>query len=95
MAQSRARLRYWDNHKEEYENFVNTKGSVETMKKEKTQDQKNLDIVLYWKNVFKDAGNKAMWHECCKVEKLWKKGELTDVLKEHVINTLCGLQHKG
>lgn len=92
MAQSRARLRYWDNHKEEYENFVDNKGSVETMKKEKTQDQKNLDIVLYWKKVFKDAGNKAMWRQCCTVEKKWKNGELTEELKEHIINVLCGLR---
>lgn len=75
IAQTRARLRYWDAHKDEYQ-----EGPIK-MKKEKTEFQRDLEELVYWKQRFKEAGNKAMWHQCCKVEKLAKTSPIEEAQK--------------
>ena len=92
VAQTRARLRYYDSHIDEVEQI---KESIEMTSQEKIakeQDKKDLQILQYWKKVFRDAGNKKMWHHCCDVEKLWKNGELNQLAKNHVIEVLLGLE---
>ena len=91
VAQTRARLRYYDNHTEEVNQIkeINEMTSQEKIARE--QDRKDLQILQYWKKVFRDAGNKKMWHHCCDVEKLWKNGELNQLAKNHVIEVLLGL----
>ena len=86
IAHTKARLRYWDAHKEEYK-----EGKI-IMAKELTQDQRDLSILIEYKKVFREAGNKNMWHQCCKVEKLWKAGELSQQAKDHVIEVLLKLR---
>ncbi len=31
------------------------------------------EILASWKKEFKEQGNKALWHECCKAERAIKK----------------------
>lgn len=84
ISQTRARLRYWDAHKNEYQ-----EGPIK-MKREKTEFQKDLMELAYWKRRFKEAGNKSMWHQCCKVEKLAKASTLEEAKKivDHALEVI-------
>lgn len=91
IANTKARLRYYDSHIEEVQEIKeNIKMTLEE-KIAKEQDRKDLQILQYWKKVFREAGNKQMWHHCCDVEKMWKNGELNQLAKNHVIEVLLGL----
>lgn len=80
IANTRARLRYWDTHKDEYQ-----EGPIK-MKKEKTELQKDLMELAAWKKTFKENGNKKLWHECCKIEKIVKlKGEEAKPIVKHAL----------
>ena len=78
IAQIRARLRYYDNHKEESTQM--------------TEFKKDLMELKYWKERFREAGNKTMWHQCCKVEKLAKTEtkENAALIVKHALDTLHG-----
>lgn len=54
--------------------------------------KKDLKEIAYWKAKFKEAGNKAMWHECCKVEKYVKLHgpEESEIIVKHAIDVLHG-----
>ena len=52
-------------------------------KKQSTKDRKVLE---QYKLSFKEAGNKKMWHEMCKVIKAWDS--LEEIQKQHVFETL-------
>ena len=88
IANTRARLRYWEAHKEEYYKYINEKEFTGMTNAEKKADKKDLEILQNYKKEFRLAGNKAMWRQCCQVEKLWKSGELNQAAKEHVIEVL-------
>lgn len=64
IAQIKARLRYYDSHKE----GVN----------EMTEFQKDKAELAYFKKCFKNEGNKKMWKECIKVEKVAKASSIED-----------------
>ena len=75
VAQTRARLRYYDNHKKEGP--------------EMTEFQKDLLELADWKKHFKATGNKDMWRECIKVEKAVKaKKEEAAVIVRHALEVL-------
>lgn len=75
LAQTRARLRYYDNHKKEVT--------------EMTEFQKDCLELASWKKHFKLEGNKSMWHECCKVEKVVKKDkEAAALVVKHALEVL-------
>lgn len=59
IANTKARLRYYDNHTME----VN----------EMTEYKKDLMELASWKKYFKEEGNKRLWHECCTIEKIVKE----------------------
>ena len=77
IAQTKARMRYYDNHNKE----------VNTM----TEYKKDLMELASWKKFFKENGNKTMWHECIKVEKVAKvkKDEAAFIVK-HALDVLHG-----
>lgn len=80
ISQTRARLRYWDAHQNEYK-----EGPIK-MKKKKTELQKDLMELAAWKKTFKENGNKKLWHECCKIEKIVKlKGEEAKPIVKHAL----------
>lgn len=75
VAQTRARLRYYDNHKKEVP--------------EMTEFQKDLLELADWKKHFKATKNMAMWRECIKVEKAVKaKKEEAAVIVRHALEVL-------
>lgn len=80
ISQTRARLRYWDAHQNEYQ-----EGAIK-MKKELTEFKKDLMELAAWKKVFREDGNKLNWHECCKIEKIVKvKGEEAWPIVKHAL----------
>lgn len=86
IANTRARLRYWDAHENEY-----TKGIIK-LEKEKAEHKQNVRdrmLLKEYKRIFKEYGNKAMWHETCKVIKNWDT--FNSIQKEHVFEVLHNL----
>lgn len=90
VAQVRARLRYYDAHREEAETLMAKKKEYTeeeaarlSAKKQSVKDRKLLE---QYKLMFKEAGNKGMWKEMIKVIKAWDS--LTDIQKNHVWEVL-------
>lgn len=90
LSQIRARLRYWDSHKEEIETNINERSKnmseVNTAKEAKKQSVKDRKLLEQYKKIFKEAGNKGMWRQMCKVIKVWDT--LEQIQKDHVFDTL-------
>lgn len=90
IAQTRARLRYYDSHREEAEILMAKKKEYTeeetarlTAKKQSVKDRKILE---QYKLMFKEAGNKGMWRQMIKVIKQWDTFE--QIQKDHVFDTL-------
>lgn len=93
IAHTRAQLRYYDAHIEQAEQLqvINIGLELELKKlnnqlNENKEDKKDLKELKYWKKVFKVCGNKVMWRECLKVEKLWDT--FTPIVKQSTMKTL-------
>ena len=54
--------------------------------KAKKQSVKDRKLLEQYKLMFKEAGNKEMWHQMCKVINAWDS--LEQVQKDHVFDTL-------
>lgn len=77
IANTRARLRYYDSHIKEVT--------------EMTEFKKDLVELASWKKHFKEQGNKIMWRECLKVEKVAKvKKEEAAFIVKHALDVLHG-----
>lgn len=90
IANIKGRLRYWDSNRKEAETLMAKKKEYtkeETMRIEaRKQSIKDRKILEQYKQMFKDAGNKGMWHEMCRVIKAWDT--LEQIQKDHVFDTL-------
>lgn len=64
ISMYKARLRYYDLHIDEANQM--------------TEFQKNKVELAYWKKCFKAEGNKKMWKECIRVEKVAKESSIED-----------------
>lgn len=64
ISEYKAKIRYYDNNIKEA-NLM-------------TEFQKDKAELAYFKKCFKDEGNKAMWRECVKVEKVAKASSIED-----------------
>lgn len=90
IANIKARLRYWDTNREEIETNMNkqmehdeAKAQRLAAKKKSIRDRKILE---QYKQMFKEAGNKKMWHDICTVIKNWDKFDTLQ--QEHIFDTL-------
>ena len=92
ISQTRARLRYWDKHKEEYEAYIKAKNEIDTDKAKWRQNVRDRKILEQYKQIFKEHGNKDMWHQMCKVITEWDK--LESIQKEHVFEVLHNMFSK-
>lgn len=86
LAQTRARLRYYDSHIEEAKSLIAKKEEETEGLEAKRQSIKDRKILEQYKLAFKDAGNKKMWHEMVKVIKTWDS--LEEVQKTHIWDIL-------
>ena len=70
-----------------YTDECNQANDEETARKEaKKQSIKDRKVLEQYKLMFKEAGNKAMWHQMCEVIKKWDT--LEQIQKDHVFDTL-------
>lgn len=55
-----------------------------------TEFQKDKAELAYYKKRFKDEGNKRMWHECCKVERVAKASSKEDaeMIIKHALDVI-------
>lgn len=76
ISNYRAKLRYYDNHIKEVNKL--------------TEFQKDKAELAYFKKCFKDEGNKTMWHECCKVEKVAKASSIDNAQRiiQHALEVI-------
>ena len=90
LAQTRARLRYYDSHREEAESLMAKKNEYtaeEAARLEaRKQSIKDRKLLEQYKLMFKEAGNKGMWRQMIKVIKQWDTFE--QIQKDHVFDTL-------
>lgn len=86
ISQTRSRLRYWDSHKEEYEEYITSKEIKNELRDNWKQNVKDRKLLEQYKQMFKESGNKRMWHQMCKVIKAWDK--LESLQKEHIFEVL-------
>lgn len=86
ISQTRARLRYWDSHKKEYEDYIEVVHAEANLYDNWKQNIKDRKLLEQYKKMFKEAGNKGMWHQMCKVIKSWDT--LDSIQKEHVFDVL-------
>ena len=86
IANMKARLRYWDSHKEEYEEYIATKEAEEGLNERWRQNVKDRKLLEQYKQMFRESGNKAMWRQMCKVIKSWDN--LDSIQTEHVFEVL-------
>lgn len=76
ISNYRAKLRYYDNH---------IKEAIQL-----TEFQKDKAELAYFKKCFKDEGNKKMWKECIKVEKVAKASSIDDAqrIMKHALEVI-------
>ena len=90
IANIKGKLRYWDSNRKEAETLVAKKKEYteeETARIEaKKQSIKDRKLLEQYKQMFKEAGNKGLWHQMCKVIKMWDS--LEQFQKDHVFDTL-------
>lgn len=69
IANTNARLRYWDEHKEEYETFVGESTKLNAEKTEMHRKAQYKKEIALWKKYFKATNNKPMWRQLIIIEK--------------------------
>ena len=88
ISNTRARLRYWDSHKNEYDEYVAQQSKINTEKANWKQSVKDRKLLAQWKNYYKEKGDTYMWHMLCEVIKNWDSYD--DTVKESIFATLHG-----
>lgn len=96
ISQARARIRYWNSHQDEYWAFSREQDAQELKKLEYHSNAFYKKLLKQWARYFKESGNKAMWHEICKVNQSWnslsadKKQEIFQKLNKTFPNVQVG-----
>ena len=86
ISQTRARIRYWNSHQDEYWALLREQDAQEIKKLEYHSNAFYKKLLKQWSKYFKETGNKAMWHEVCKVIKNWNS--LTADKKQEIFQKL-------
>ena len=96
ISQIRAKIRYWTSHEEEYWTFSREEDKKEIKKLEYHNNAFYKKLLQQWSKYFKESGNKAMWHEVCRVIKAWnsltadKQKEIFEKLNKNFPNVQVG-----
>ena len=72
ISHLRAKLRYWDSHAQEYEEYLAKKKAEECLKEQKTDAKRLSEARIRLKfcaKKYKELGNKALWHSMNNVAK--------------------------
>ena len=81
ISMTKARLRYWDAHSEEYQQFI----LKEEAKQQYHKNADNKKKLAEYKKLFKELKNKPMWRQIITVSKQWDSLEQTkqeEILKK-------------
>lgn len=71
IYQVNANLRYWDNHENEYNDYLKQKEEI-NKKKEQKYEYNGIRLKLKYILVKSKEINKDLWHECCKLQYNYK-----------------------
>lgn len=86
IAQTRARLRYWDSHQEEIENNMNTK-TQKTLEREKIKQlKKEIELIKYLKKEFKAKGDTIRWRQFRQLEVQW--ASIEEKLRSQILDSV-------
>lgn len=88
ISQTRARIRYWDSHKNEYDEYIAQKSDIATKKANWKQSIRDRKLLAQWKDHYKEKGDTYMWHMLCEVIKNWDSYD--DIVKDSIFATLHG-----
>ena len=72
ISHVKAKLRYWDSHAQEYEEYLAKKKAEECLKEQKTDAKRLSEARIRLKfcaKKYKELGNKALWHSMNNVAK--------------------------
>ena len=86
MAQTRARLRYYDANKDQADRIAEFDEQEADRKRKWHDSVKDRKILEQYKQMFREAGNKDMWRQMIKVIKTWDT--LEQIQKDHVFEVL-------
>lgn len=89
ISQARARLRYWDSHKEEALNLLSERNIEMEAKEAKKALKRDIEILTQYKILAKEKGDTVQWHQLCKCIKHWKEYDPT--VRENIMS--CVLKH--
>ena len=78
ISNTKARLRYWDSHKEEYENFLKEQQLADAKYAAWKQNIKDRKLLKHLASEYKAQGDKRRWHQLAKLSREW------DTLEENV-----------
>ena len=70
--QYKRRLKYYDNHIDEYQKTL--------------KSNENLELIRYLKKTARESGDKFRWHQYCRIEKDWNTYDYK--LQEQLINSI-------
>lgn len=89
ISNARARLRYWDSHKEEYEKYATETKESTKMKNAKEQLKKEINLLKEYKKIAKENGDLKQWHMLCSVIKNWE--DYTQDVRDNILD--CATKH--
>ena len=84
--ETKARLRYWDAHQADHKKLEEVQRLEAERLAAKKQSVKDRRLLVEWKELFREKGNKHMWHQLCQVIYKWDTFEAPQ--KEHVFEVL-------
>lgn len=86
ISNTKARLRYWDAHKEEYENLVKEQQLADEKHANWKQSIKDRKMLKYLASEYKAQGDKRRWHLYSKLAREWDAYD--DNIKEQIMKSI-------
>lgn len=86
ISQCKARLRYWDSHKTEHDEYIKVKDIENYNKASWRQDVKDIKMIKYLAKQAKIDSDLTRWRQLNNIAKNWKSYD--SGLKEQLINTI-------
>lgn len=86
ISNTKARLRYWDSHKEEYENLLKEQQLAKEKHANWKQNIKDRKLLSYLASEYKKQGDKFNWHQYARLARNWDAYD--DTVKEQIMKSI-------
>ena len=86
ISSTKARLRYWDSHKDEYESLLKKQKLTKIQHTNWKQSIKDRKLLNHLASEYKAQGDKLRWHQYARLAREW--GNYDDVIKEQIMNSI-------